>query len=75
MAMLSLSLQRGTRERIHPQWFTLSRIRASVALGHDEGLSRIWGGIHFRFEIDTSEVSCYQVADYIYDNYMQPRRH
>ena len=44
------------------------------ALGHDEGLSRIWGGIHFRFEIDTSEVSCYNVADYIYDNYME-RRH
>ena len=28
----------------------------------------------FRFEIDTSEVSCYHVADYIYDNYME-RRH
>lgn len=55
---------------VHAQPYT-----SFVALGHDEGLSRIWGGIHFRFEIDTSEVSCYQVADYIYDNYMQPRRH
>lgn len=45
------------------------------ALGRDEALSRIWGGIHFRFEIDASEVSCTQVADYIYDNYMQPVRH
>ena len=44
------------------------------ALSRDEGLSRIWGGIHFRFEIDTSEVSCYRVADYIHDNYMTPGR-
>ena len=45
------------------------------ALAHDEALSRIWGGIHFRFEIDASEVSCPQVADYIYDNYMERDRH
>jgi hypothetical protein len=45
------------------------------ALGRDEGLSRIWAGIHFRFEIDASDVSCSQVADYIYDNYLEPRRH
>ena len=43
------------------------------ALAQDEGDSRIWGGIHFRFEIDTSQVSCTQVADYVFDNYM-PRR-
>lgn len=45
------------------------------ALAHDEALSRIWGGIHFRFEIDASEVSCPQVADYIYDHYMERDRH
>ena len=43
------------------------------ALAQDEGDSRIWGGIHFRFEIDESQVSCTQVADYVFDNYM-PRR-
>jgi hypothetical protein len=43
------------------------------ALAQDEGNSRIWGGIHFRFEIDASEVSCSQVADYVFDNYMQRR--
>ena len=43
-------------------------------LARDEGNSRIWGGIHFRFEIDASEIACAQVADYIYDNYLQPRR-
>jgi hypothetical protein len=41
----------------------------------DEGDSRVWGGIHFRFELTTSQVSCSQVADYLFDNYMQPRHH
>lgn len=40
------------------------------ALGADEGSSRIWGGLHYRFEITASEVSCSQVANYLYDNYM-----
>lgn len=55
---------------VHAQPYT-----SFSALGRDEGLSRIWAGIHFRFEIDASEVSCYQVADYIYDSYMRPLRH
>jgi len=41
-------------------------------LGDDEANSRIWGGIHFRIDIDSSQVSCTQVADYLYDNFMQP---
>ena len=45
------------------------------AMALDEGDSRVWGGIHFRFEITTSQVSCSQVADYLFDNYMQARRH
>ena len=43
------------------------------ALAQDGADSRVWGGIHFRFELDASHVSCAQVADYIFDNYMQPR--
>jgi hypothetical protein len=43
------------------------------ALARDQGDSRIWGGIHFRFEIDASQVSCSQVADYVFYNYMQRR--
>ena len=46
-----------------------------AALAQDEGDSRIWAGIHFRFEIEASQVACAQIADFIYDNYMQPRRH
>jgi len=36
--------------------------------------SRIWGGIHYRFDIEASQVSCTQVADYLFDNYMRPNR-
>jgi len=43
------------------------------ALAQDEGDSRIWGGIHFRFEIDTSQISCAQVADYIFEHYLERR--
>jgi hypothetical protein len=43
------------------------------ALAEDQGNSRVWGGIHFRFELDASQVSCTQVADYVFDNYMQRR--
>jgi hypothetical protein len=37
----------------------------------EEGHSRIWGGIHFRFELTDSIESCSAVADYIYANKMQ----
>ena len=43
-------------------------------LGADEAHSRIWGGIHYRFDIEASQVSCTQVANYLFDNYMQPNR-
>jgi hypothetical protein len=43
------------------------------AMALDEGDSRVWGGIHYRFEITESQVSCSQVADYLFDNYMQAR--
>ena len=45
------------------------------AMAHDTGSGRVWGGIHFRFEITASEQACSQVANYIFDNYMQRRRH
>jgi hypothetical protein len=43
-------------------------------LGDDEANSRIWGGIHYRFDIDESQVSCTQVADYLFDKFMQSDR-
>ncbi len=44
------------------------------AMAHDTGSSRVWGGIHFRFEITASEQACTQVANYVFDNYMQRRQ-
>jgi hypothetical protein len=44
------------------------------ALAVDEANSRVWGGIHYRFDIEGSQASCTQVADYLFDNYMEPRR-
>ncbi|MGB5245618.1 MAG: vanadium-dependent haloperoxidase [Woeseia sp.] len=44
------------------------------ALAQDVGSSRVWGGIHFRFEVEASEDACMQVADYLFDNYMRPTR-
>ena len=43
-------------------------------MGDDQANSRIWGGLHYRFDIDESQVSCTQVADYLFDNFMQPDR-
>jgi hypothetical protein len=43
------------------------------ALAVNEGNSRVWGGIHFRFELTTSQEACSAVADYIFDTKMQQR--
>jgi len=43
-------------------------------LGDGEADSCIWGGIHYRLDIEASQVSCTQVADYLFDNYMRPNR-
>ena len=51
--------------------FTRTSCKSSCT---DEANSRIWGGIHYRFDIDASQVSCPQVADYLFDNYMRPTR-
>ena len=83
-ARMLANVFRGDAQAFTATWYTGTNPPAVVhaqpytsfsALARDEALSRIWGGIHFRFEIDASEVSCTQVADYIYDNYMRPRRH
>ena len=40
-------------------------------LAEEEALSRVYGGIHFAFELNASFESCTKVADYLFDNYMQ----
>jgi hypothetical protein len=42
-------------------------------LADEAGMSRVYGGIHFEFEIAASVAACTKVADYIFDNFMRPR--
>jgi hypothetical protein len=44
------------------------------AVAEAEALSRIYGGIHFTFESVSSQESCVKVANYVYENYMRPKR-
>lgn len=44
-------------------------------LGDEEANSRIWGGIHFRIDIDSAQGSCVQVADNLSENFMRRARH
>jgi hypothetical protein len=41
-------------------------------LARDQADSRVYGGIHFRFESLASQESCPKVADYVYANFMRP---
>jgi hypothetical protein len=42
-------------------------------LAEQQARSRVYGGIHFDFELTASQESCVKVANYVFDNYMQPR--
>ena len=44
-------------------------------LAQQQARSRVFGGIHFDFELTASTESCLKVADYVADNYMLPKRH
>ncbi len=43
-------------------------------LAEQQALSRLYGGIHYMFELVESQKSCVKVADYLADNYMLPQR-
>ena len=81
-ARMLADLLRGDAQTINATWYTAAdtpvwtKAYTSLwKLGDDKANSRIWGGIHFRFDIDAAQVSCVQVADYIFDNYMRRTRH
>ena len=42
-------------------------------LAQDEADSRVFGGIHYRFDNDASQLVCPKVARFAFDNYMQPK--
>jgi hypothetical protein len=44
-------------------------------LAQDEANSRIYAGIHYRFDNDASQVVCPKVSHFAFDNYMQPKKH
>jgi hypothetical protein len=41
-------------------------------LAQDQANSRIYGGIHFRYESLASQASCPKVAEYVFANYLRP---
>jgi hypothetical protein len=43
-------------------------------LAEQQARSRVFGGIHFTFELLASQESCTKVADWVADNYMRPRK-
>jgi hypothetical protein len=43
-------------------------------LAEEEAMARVWGGIHFRFDNEASQLVCPKVAQFVYDNYMQERQ-
>jgi hypothetical protein len=49
------------------EWTSLSQ------LADTQAKSRIWGGIHYQFDTDASQVSCAKVAEYVFANFMRPR--
>lgn len=44
-------------------------------LAQDQANSRIYGGIHFRYESEVSQESCPKVAEYVFETYATPRQH
>jgi hypothetical protein len=44
-------------------------------LAMDQADSRIWGGIHFRFDNDASQDVCPKVSQFAHARYMRPRHH
>jgi hypothetical protein len=44
------------------------------SLAREQARSRVYGGIHFDFELTASQESCVKVADFVADHYLLPRR-
>jgi hypothetical protein len=42
-------------------------------LAEDQANSRVYGGIHFRFDNDASQATCVRAPEYVFSHYMRPR--
>jgi hypothetical protein len=40
----------------------------------EEAMARIYGGVHYRFDQEAGEQAGRQVAEYVFENFMRPRR-
>jgi hypothetical protein len=49
------------------EWTSLSQLADTAAK------SRVWGGIHYQFDTDASQVACAKVAEYVFANFARPR--
>ena len=49
------------------------RVRGILGARGDEADSRVYGGIHYRFDNDASQIVCPKVSHFVFDNYMQPK--
>ena len=58
----------GGNANVTRQYASFSELAAQQAR------SRVYGGIHFDFELEASVESCLKVADWVADRYMRPRR-
>jgi hypothetical protein len=45
-----------------------------TAMANEEERSRVWGGIHFTFDQTAGQSAGRNVANYVFQNFMQPRR-
>jgi hypothetical protein len=51
--------------RVHPGFSQLAE---------EQALSRVYGGIHYQFDSDASKDMSIKISDFIFANYMVPRR-
>ena len=42
-------------------------------LAQDQADSRVYGGIHYRFDNEASQATCVRVPEYVFSHYMRPR--
>jgi len=78
----ALALYFGTNDAlVSVQWSSTDGINYVVRsfpgfwqLAEHQGASREYGGIHFHFDTTASQEACPKVANYVYANFMRPRR-
>jgi hypothetical protein len=80
-AATMLTLFHGTDEQPYTAQWSGAAGHADVArpyarfsdLAEDQANSRIYGGIHFRYESEVSQEACPKVAGYVFETYAKPR--